>query len=187
LHTAVALVDEHRRPVGRSVAALWAPLAAVTALFLVGFVAGWLAYSPPVSPDSLGAHPEVSWLVANNGGVALALALGGLVLGLTTVVGTVANAAILGGIVAQSLAVTSPGRVAALLAPHGVVEIPALLLAGAVGLALPWRLLAYLAKRRDRVLTVPELLDLVQVTALSLAMVAAAAVLESHLTPAVAG
>ncbi|WP_049972374.1 stage II sporulation protein M [Haladaptatus cibarius] len=114
-----------------------------TALFAAGTAGGWLATSQfaleslqtDVSQNVFGAIPVDTFvmLTANNWLVSISAAFSGLAFGAPTVVALVFNGLIVGAVVGllpdTSLAV-------ALIAPHGIIEIPALAIAGALGLHL---------------------------------------------------
>lgn len=72
-------------------------------------------------------------LTANNWTVAISTAYAGLGFGVPTAVNLLFNGALVGGIVGLG---SDPVVLAALVVPHGVVEIPALSVAAALGLHL---------------------------------------------------
>jgi uncharacterized membrane protein SpoIIM required for sporulation len=136
-------------------------------------------------PAAEAEPPSTLAFAVNNVGVALFLLSGTVLFGATAVAGVVYNGMVMAGTVRGGLATgLDPGSVGALLAPHGVVELPGLLLAAAVGLMVPWKVLAYLARRRETVLTRGELADAVQLAALSVALILVAAWVEATVTPA---
>lgn len=80
----------------------------------------------------------VLFILVNNGAKAfLALALG-VGLGIFPVLFLAINGVVLGQVIAQVVARHSPALALAGLAPHGVLEIPAFLLASGLGLRLGW-------------------------------------------------
>lgn len=122
-------------------------------LFVVGGIAGWLAADsvgvtfPDREHDALfgafGTIPVDNFfqIAANNWIVAMAHSFAGLGLGIPTVTNLLFN----GGIVGLLVGFRDTPLVvfAALLAPHGIIEVPALSVSGAVGLALGWAALKY--------------------------------------------
>ncbi|GAA0235536.1 stage II sporulation protein M [Haladaptatus pallidirubidus] len=116
---------------------------ASTALFAAGTAGGWFATSQfaleslqtDVSQNVFGAIPVDTFvmLTANNWLVSISAAFSGLAFGAPTVVALLFNGLIVGAVVGllpdTSIAV-------ALIAPHGIIEIPALSIAGALGLHL---------------------------------------------------
>jgi hypothetical protein len=127
-----------------------APLASLAALVVfvgggaVGYV-GTLGFDArlPIPGDrvaelgSLGATGFVN-IAANNWGVAAGTAFGGVALGLPTAVSLGFNGVLIGAIAG----VTDPRAFLALVAPHGVIEVPAIAIAGGLGFHLAgvgWR------------------------------------------------
>ncbi|WP_266080409.1 stage II sporulation protein M [Haladaptatus caseinilyticus] len=112
-------------------------------LFAGGIVGGWVTTSPfalttlqtDVSKNVFGSVPFGAFvtLTVNNWLVAISAAFAGLVFGIPAVVTLLFNGLIVGGVVGllpdTTLAI-------ALIAPHGIIEIPALAVAGALGLHL---------------------------------------------------
>ncbi|WP_435157726.1 stage II sporulation protein M [Haladaptatus sp. DFWS20] len=120
-----------------------------TGLFTVGIVGGWFATSPfaldslqtNVSENVFGSIPVDMFvtLTANNWLVAISAAFAGLAFGAPTVVALLFNGLIVGGVVGL---LPNTTLAVALIAPHGIIEIPALAIAGALGLHLggvAWR------------------------------------------------
>jgi len=120
------------------------------ALFGVGAVAGWRATSAFALPAVRGA-PDPSavfglvpvdaflQIAVNNWLVAVAEGYAGLALGVPTAVNLLFNGVVVGVVANLGF---RPAVAVALLAPHGVIEIPALAVAGAVGFDLgreAWR------------------------------------------------
>lgn len=119
---------------------------AVTAafgVFAVGAFAGWYTAigvrvaiaRPGTVADIFGVFPVDVFveIAANNWLVSVGTAFAGLAFGVPTLAALFANGAILGGV---SAIAGDLGLVAAFVAPHGVVEVPALSVAGALGLVL---------------------------------------------------
>lgn len=109
---------------------------------LVGFGMGWVAVAPfeGVLETSIAArlegHRPISATVeffANNWTVALTTAFGGVVLAVPAVVSIWFNGLMMG---VYSRLEVDPAELLAFIAPHGVIEIPAILVAGALGVHL---------------------------------------------------
>lgn len=122
-------------------------------LFGVGGVAGWLATSGlgVELPDSenqalfgaFGTIPidDLFNLAANNWLVAVGHSFGGLGFGIPTITNLLFNGLIIGAL--AGLSGTHPVVFAALIVPHGILEIPALSVSGALGLSLGWEGVKY--------------------------------------------
>ncbi|MFB6303388.1 MAG: stage II sporulation protein M, partial [Haloferacaceae archaeon] len=126
------------------------------AVLTAGAALGWLAVAPyrlSLSPEAgemgaaFGAVPVGPFLniAANNWLVAAGTGYGGLALGLPAATALLFNGALV-GVVAGAVDATV---VAALVVPHGVVELPAIVVAGGLGLHLGRVGTAALRGRRD--------------------------------------
>ena len=115
---------------------------ATLGLFAAG-IAGGLAVARPYAmpfPESpttnvFGAFPLDTFvsLTANNWLVAIATAFAGLGFGVPSAVNMLFNGALVGAVVGLG---ENPVDVAALVVPHGILEVPALAVSGALGLHL---------------------------------------------------
>jgi len=121
-----------------------------------GFAAGWAAAAPfeGVVTTSIAARLEghvppaaAVEFGANNWTVAVTAAYGGVVVGLPAAVSLVFNGLVLGATARLEVA---PLELLAFVLPHGIVEIPAIVVSGALGLylgVLAWRTLRGRAAR----------------------------------------
>ncbi len=187
----------------------WRPLAAVggwlypyallaMATFLAGAVAGGSAMSvtspqaladaadtfrtPPLYPDTLTA-----WRIFSNNVVALAVVAGGVVsFGLLTLVGLFLNGLLLGTVAYAGLANGDLLPMLALVLPHGVVELPAFFLVGAVAYRVTWKLVSYLRGATTRPITRREALEAAALCVAAVGAIAVAAWIEAELTVDVA-
>jgi stage II sporulation protein M len=83
-------------------------------------------------------------LVQHNALTVIVIAAGGLTLGISTIALIVLNGATLGLAIALALRFDSWAAVLLALLPHGILEIPATLLAGAAGLKMTQFVLAHI-------------------------------------------
>jgi uncharacterized membrane protein SpoIIM required for sporulation len=116
---------------------------AALSLFAVGGLGGWAAVRPftlaSVRPDLtsnvFGAFPLDVFvkLAANNWFVAISAAFAGLGFGIPTLVSLLFNGVVVGAVIGL---LPDPMFALALILPHGIIEIPGLSVAGALGLHL---------------------------------------------------
>jgi uncharacterized membrane protein SpoIIM required for sporulation len=163
------------------------------AALAAGGALGWLAvapyrlsFSPPAGEAGavFGAVPVGPFLniAANNWLVAAGTGYGGLALGLPAATALLFNGALL-GVVAGAV---DPVVVAALVAPHGVVELPAIAVAGGLGFHLGGVGWAALRGRRDATAVGDALREALRVlVGLGVVLVVASAI-ETVVTPRVA-
>lgn len=173
-------------------------VAAATALFAVSLLTGLaMAVSGVDFLELLGIQsfeeilPEdfefTAWNVfRNNARVYAILVVGAISAGLVTAFVLAFNGVLIGWVAGFAAAQVGAGPILALLAPHGVFELPAFWLGGGVGLRLVHLAVNYLRGARDHFLTRAEWWRTALLVGVGLAMVAVAAVIEVYVTPAIA-
>lgn len=178
---------EHRRHVG-----------AAAGVFAAGLVLGVLLYAAGVDLlAALGIEsledivPEDFQFTAvdvflNNARVYGIVLLGAITLGLGSAGVLAFNGVLVGWVVGDAAAGIGIGPVLALLLPHGIFELPALWIAGGVAFRLVHLLANYLRGARDRLLSRAELGRLGLLLLTGIALLAVAAVIEVHVTEALA-
>ena len=171
------------------------PLANVASLACVvaGGVAGWTATSSigldlPVGSEIgtvFGAFPLGTFLnlATNNWLVAVDLAYSGLAAGVPAVVSLGFNGLVIGAVGGA----VDPVAFLALVAPHGIIEVPALVIGGAAGLHLGGVGLGFLRGRHDDSDVATAIRRIYRVLLGLVLLFVVAAFIEAFLTPAVAG
>jgi stage II sporulation protein M len=156
---------------------------------LVGYALGsqipadWLQ-----NPGTTGENPfmpaELTTisLTVNNLGALLVMALGAVSLGTMTVLSLVLNGLLIGVVVAVALNQVSPVVVAALIVPHGIIEIPALLIVAAVGLRFGWQTIQYIRGRTGELVTGQDIREAGWLLATAAVLIVIAAYIEANLT-----
>lgn len=133
--------------------------------------------------DRLAAqHPVGTFFdyAANNWSVAAAMSFGGLGFGIPTLAGLLFNGANVGLLYALE---AEPRVLLAFVAPHGVLEIPALLFGGALGLHLGVVAVRYAVGRTDRLAISREIDRAFRVTIGLAVLLVAAALIEAGVSP----
>lgn len=170
-------------------------LVAAVALFVLGAAVGAVAISlsdlralsrlgagRSVVPETL----TVGVILTNNLLAAAVTLAGAVTFGLLSALSMFVNGVLVGSLVAVSAGETSLLLLAALLLPHGVIELPAFWLAGAVGLRVAHRLVRYLRGTDERPLTRTEGVEIGLLLVALVLLIAVAAWIEVHVTPWVA-
>ena len=159
---------------------------AAAAIVSYQVTAGFGAEIPtPAEPGLVfGSFPVDTFvmLAANNWLVSATAAFGGLALGVPTGVDMLLN----GGLIGALFGVTDSTAFLALVAPHGVIELPAIFVAGGLGFHIAAVVLGVLTGGAT-VTTLVDTLRLAYRVLLGLAVVlVVAALIEAFLTPAIA-
>jgi len=161
-----------------------------TMLFVGGFTAALCIYSPVVGTAAAGsgnaggtASLTALDIAVNNVLVAVTLCSGWVLLGMPTVAGLVFNGYLLGRIATELVALgNDPVTVMLYVLPHGLLEIPGLLLSATVGLVPPVRFAQYIRGRRSTVVSRSEARSLILIVSLSLTLIVVAAAVEAWIT-----
>lgn len=175
----------------RAAAWSWLPyLGVATGLFVTTTIFGVAvgvedATSTTVPVDAQGGHslPDVgSWyFLSHNGLVALKMASGFLLGGLPTVFILGYNGFVLGGTVVDAAARLGPLVTVGLLVPHGIFELPAIWLSGAIGLR--WTHVLWCVASGSNHRPVPlHVRETLTALVLALVLLAVAAVVEAEVT-----
>lgn len=170
---------------------LYVPIAALLlgVSTLVGFLLGSAVpvESFPTAPDG-GSNPffpdeltTVS-IAVNNLIAMVVLLLGAVSLGIVTVFGLVVNGLVIGVVVGIALQTVSPVVILALIVPHGILEIPALLTVSAIGLRFGRLTIRYLRGNEDELLTERDLREAGLLVLFATMLIIVAAYIEANVT-----
>jgi stage II sporulation protein M len=121
-------------------------------------------------------------LAVNNLVAMLVLSLGAVSLGLVTLLGLVLNGLLIGAVVGIAVQQVDPLVVALLILPHGVLEIPALLVASAVGLRFARLTVRYIRGLEETLVTRRDLREAGWLLLFSALLIVVAAYIEANLT-----
>ena len=101
--------------------------------------------------EHLGPYAWLAIIFLNNAIKALASIALGILLGLPPLIFVAFNGFIIGVVVSALNSVAGAGIVIASLAPHGIIEVPVLIVSTALGLSVGVESFRYLGKRNSRV------------------------------------
>ena len=77
-------------------------------------------------------------------------------------------------------------RVFAYVLPHGIFEIPAIIIAGTAGFKIPYEIIRYLAGNKETILTKEDIKEYMTLALISIILIAVAAWIEAYITPRMA-
>jgi len=178
------------RAIARRWLVVYVPVAAL--ILGVSTVAGFLLGSAvPVeslsTTESGGSSPlfpplTTLGLATNNLTAMLVLLLGAVSIGLVTLLGLVVNGLLIGAVVGIAVQQVDPLVVAMLIVPHGVLEIPALLIASAIGLRFARRTVRYIRGLEPDLVTRRDLCEAGWLVAVAAVLIVVAAYIEANVT-----
>jgi stage II sporulation protein M len=183
------------RDVCRRWLALYLP--AATLVFVLSIVVGFalgravpIESLPTADPGAGGGSvfPPLTTvdLAVNNLVAMVVLLLGAVSVGLVTIFGLVLNGLLIGAVVGIAVQTLSPVVILALLVPHGILEIPAFLVAAAVGLRFGRLTVRYVRGLESELVTRRDLREAGSLVAVSAVLIVVAAFIEANLTLQVA-
>ena len=113
--------------------------------------------------------------------------LGGTItLGALSFMSLVPNGLHMGLLIASFNGSFPPWKIALLILPHGIFEIPAIIIAGAAGFKIPYKIVRYLAGRKEQILTKEDIKEYLTLTLISIILIVIAAFVEAYITPRIA-
>ncbi len=179
------------RTVCRRWLALYVPVAAL--LLGVSTLAGYLLGSAvPLeslpTAEQAGSNPFMPaelttvTIAVNNLVAMFVMLLGAVSLGIVTVLSLVLNGLLIGAVVGLAVQQVEPIVVAALIVPHGIIEIPALLIVAAVGLRFARLTVRYLRGLEAQLVTERDFREAGWLVAVAAVMILVAAYVEATMT-----
>ena len=164
-------------------------------LFVFGFVLGLVTPSGPTSEDIAALEELAEFLqplpqplvflfilVKNISAILISVAFSPI-LCLMPVIALAVNGWILGWVSTAVLQQKSLGYLLAGLLPHGVFEIPALIMGEAVALSLGTAVILALFRKEKKELLLPNLRQNLRYLIVALALLLPAAIIETYITP----
>jgi uncharacterized membrane protein SpoIIM required for sporulation len=124
-----------------------------------------------------------SYIFANNFKVILLLSFGGvLTFGGLTFLNLIMNGINLGVLFQSSLSLGEVKTFFLLIFPHGIFEIPALIIAGAAGFKIPYEALRFALGKKEEMISEEDAKEFFKLVAISMILIFIAALIESTIT-----
>ncbi len=164
------------------------PIAISTLVFVIGLLVSLFTNSSSIDGSytlsdgqAIGEY-EFQQILSNNLYAAVVLVVGGIVAGTPTFVVLLNNAFLLGTLVSSASTRYGYRVVCLLLLPHGIFEIPAIIIAGAAGFKIPYEIVRYLLGKKDQPLTKEDIKEYVTLALISIILIVIAAWIEANIT-----
>ncbi|RUM33155.1 MAG: hypothetical protein DSY33_05420 [Archaeoglobus sp.] len=126
---------------------------------------------------------DTVFILKNNLIAALTLILGGFLVGFPTFVNLFFNANDLSLKIFSSIKIgLNVDKVFLLILPHGIFEIPAIIIAGAAGFKIPYEIIRYLAGKKEQILTKEDVKEYLTLALISIILIVIAAWIEANIT-----
>jgi len=122
-------------------------------------------------------------VLSNNLIVIAAILLGFMSFGSTTVMNLAYNGIYFGATLAESIQKgASLYEILFLTLPHGIFEIPAIIIAGAAGFKIPYEIIRYLAGKKEQILAKEDIKEYLTLSLISIILIIIAAWIEANIT-----
>ncbi|MBC7095452.1 stage II sporulation protein M [Thermococcus sp.] len=128
------------------------------------------------------SNPGALFFFEHNLKVAFLLWAGAITLGITTLVNLFSNGFILGSAVKTVENQLKLTETLLLILPHGIFEIPGLIIAGAAGFKIPYELLRFALGKKEEILTEEDAKEFFKLVGISIVLIFIAAIVESTIT-----
>ena len=128
------------------------------------------------------SNPGVLFFFKHNLKVAFLLWSGAVTLGITTLVNLFSNGFIVGSAVRTVTSQVGLTKTLLLILPHGIFEIPGLIIAGIAGFKIPYELLKFVLGKKKEMITEGDAKEFFKLVAVSVVLIFIAAVIESTVT-----
>lgn len=167
-----------------------------TFLFLIGVFLGFNSLNAPKSENMADIFecyekqneivPNFRYLFTNNLEVILILSFGGiLTFGGLTIWSLIFNGIPLGLFLHSSWNLRHVGELKTfflLIFPHGIFEIPGLVIAGSAGFKIPYELLKFALGKKEEMITEGDAKEFFKLVGISIALILIAAIVEAKIT-----
>jgi len=137
------------------------------------------------SSDETSKH-SMMFFLSNNIKIILSLILSSLTFSILTVVVLLYNGVISGIIIKTVVEQIGWSKSLFFVLPHGIFEIPAIIIAGAAGFKIPYEIVRYLAGKKETVLTKEDIKEYLTLALISIILIVIAAFVEVYITPRIA-
>ncbi len=126
-------------------------------------------------------------ILSNNIVLIIQLTIGSALFGVTTFSLLIYNGILFGILLANSIeSKVTINEILLLTLPHGIFEIPAVIIAGAAGFKTPYEIVRYLAGKKEQILTKKDIEEYLTLALISIILIVIVAFVEAYITPRIA-
>jgi uncharacterized membrane protein SpoIIM required for sporulation len=126
-------------------------------------------------------------ILTNNLKVIFLMLAGAITFGLSTFINLIYNGFNLGLLVSDAYNSGMPIKlILALILPHGIFEIPAILISAVAGFKIPYEITLYLLDKKEKPITNEDIKEFLKLSLISIILIIIAAFIEVYITPKIA-
>ena len=128
------------------------------------------------------SNPGFLFFFKHNINVALLLWSGALTFGGTTLLNLAFNGVVLGSAIKTTVTQIGLTKTLLLILPHGIFEIPGMIIAGAAGFKIPYELLRFALGKKEEIISEEDAKEFFKLVLISIILIFIAALIESTIT-----
>ncbi len=151
-------------------------------LLMIGFIIGYLTnlHIDQIIKVKVINKNYFYKILLNNIIVVLMALIGAFIFSLPTIIVLLQNGIILGHF--TKYAISNIKIFLYLVFPHSILEIPAIIIAGAAGFKIPYEIIRYLAGKKEQILTKEDIKEYLTLALISIILIVIAAWIEANVT-----
>ena len=112
---------------------------------------------------------------------------GAIIFGLSTFINLIFNGFNVGALIGSTFLTNEPLKlIVGLILPHGIFEIPAILISAIAGFKIPYEITLYLLDKKEKPITNEDIKEFLKLSLISIILIIIAAFIEVYITPKIA-
>ena len=146
-----------------------------------------LGHNATINLHEMEKRASFEYILVNNLKIITLIVTGSFTFSILTIVNILYNGLTLGYLIGNALRNGfSLNQLILLTLPHGIFEIPAIIIAGAAGFKIPYEIIRYLAGKKEQILTKEDIKEYLTLALISIILIVIAAFVEAYITPRIA-
>jgi len=170
------------------------PIILTITIFSLGFIVGFISInnlSKINDKDLSNFKPKINFnfpiILTNNLKVIFLMLAGAITFGLSTFINLIYNGFNVGLLIGSIFQTNEPLKViAGFILPHGIFEIPAMLISAVAGFKIPYEVTLYLLDKKEKPITNEDIKEFLKLSLISIILIIIAAFIEVYITPKIA-
>jgi len=170
------------------------PIILTLIIFSLGFIVGFISINnlSKINDKELSKYkPKINFnfpsILSNNLKVIFLMLAGAITFGLSTFINLIYNGFNVGLLIGSIFQTNEPLKViAGFILPHGIFEIPAILISAVAGFKIPYEITLYLLDKKEKPITEEDIKVFLKLAIISIILIVIAAFIEVYITPKIA-
>ncbi|WP_292460153.1 stage II sporulation protein M [Methanothermococcus sp.] len=170
------------------------PIVLTLVIFIIGFIIGIVSInnlSKINNGDLPNFKPKIQFnfpfILTNNLKVIFLMLAGSITFGLSTFINLIFNGFNVGVLIGSTFQTNEPLKlIAGFILPHGIFEIPAMLISAVAGFKIPYEVIQYLRDKKEKPITEEDIKEFLKLALISIVLIVIAAFVEVYITPKIA-